>query len=406
METEDNLLKNIPQEGFVKHWNEFMADMMLTFDEYRDVIFPSVIKPEDAETVDKTICFFHDQFGPHKELITSKDEALFSKGLKLSSSLSLHVCWEEGLSDVTKAAIWKYLQTLVFFSSLYVDSKVPGFNDVLKEMIEEMAAMNTDLSGNKVHKNRRAAKRSKKMEKRVRDLQNLIETFSKISAEGTEGAEGAEGSEGAGGMFDMSGFKLPPNLPNIFNGTIGKLAMEIASEINVEDLGISSDTNPIEMIKKIMMTDPGSKSGIPSIVEKLTEKIRKKMSEKGISEKDLASEAKKMIEELQSSGMSMDKIMELFKSLGLGGNMFMPKGAKMAFNTSHNSNMARMKAQATLEKRRAAAAAASAATESGGASAGAAAEAPKRAVEAPKRAMEAPKKPVDPERSVRPEKKP
>ena len=82
------------------------------------------------------------------------------------------------------------------------------------------------------------------------------------------------------------------------------------------------------------------------------------MAEKGISEKDLAEEAKKLIAELQSSGLTMDKIMGIFKSLGMSPNTFVPKGAKMAFNTSHNPNLARMRAQAELERRRAAASAA------------------------------------------------
>ncbi len=51
--------------------------------------------------------------------------------------------------------------------------------------------------------------------------------------------------------------------------------------------------------------------------------------------------------------------MGIFKSLGMSPNTFVPKGAKMGFNTSHNPNLARMRAQAELERRRAAASAAS-----------------------------------------------
>jgi hypothetical protein len=348
------MFSNIPQEGFFKHWNEFLGDLMLTFTEYQEVIFPCLLREGDTESLDNQITFFHSQISPHKDLLTAKDPSIFTKGLKLAPSLSLHICWEEDLGETTKDAIWKYLQTLVFFTSLYTEAKSPDFGDVLKEMISGMAA-DTDLSGGSTKKKSR---RTKQMERRVRDLQTLIETFSKMS-ESTEGeAASADASTGSTPLFDISGFKLPPDLPNIFNGTIGKLAMEIATEINAEDLGITPDVNPVDMIKKLLVKDPGAKDGMPNIVEKLTEKIRRKMAEKGISEKDLAEEAKKLIAELQSSGLTMDKIMGIFKSLGMSPNTFVPKGAKMAFNTSHNPNLARMRAQAELERRRAAASAA------------------------------------------------
>jgi hypothetical protein len=350
------MFSNIPQEGFYKHWNEFLGDLMLTFTEYQEVIFPCLLREGDTEALDNQITFFHSQMSPHKDLLTAKDPAIFGKGLKLAPSLSLHICWEEDLAETTKDAIWKYLQTLVFFTSLYTEAKSPDFGDVLKEMISGMAA-DTDLSGGSTKKKSR---RTKQMERRVRDLQTLIETFSKMS-ESTEGEAASADAAPGTPLFDISGFKLPPDLPNIFNGTIGKLAMEIATEINAEDLGITPDVNPVDMIKKLLVKDPGAKDGMPNIVEKLTEKIRRKMAEKGISEKDLAEEAKKLIAELQSSGLTMDKIMGIFKSLGMSPNTFVPKGAKMAFNTSHNPNLARMRAQAELERRRAAASAASAA---------------------------------------------
>ncbi len=251
------MFSNIPQEGFYKHWNEFLGDLMLTFTEYQEVIFPCLLKEGDTDSLDSQISFFHSQISPHKDLISSKDPAIFTKGLKLAPSISLHICWEDDITDSTKEAIWKYLQTLLFFSSLYTEAKSPDFNDVLKEMISEMAA-DSDLSGGSVP-GKKKSRRTKQMERRVRDLQTLIETFSKMSDSGEATPADAEPGTGTP-LFDISGFKLPPDLPNIFNGTIGKLAMEIATEINAEDLGITPDINPVEMIKKLLVKDPGARS--------------------------------------------------------------------------------------------------------------------------------------------------
>lgn len=87
----------------------------------------------------KCVESFMKAISPYANEITSKNEAFFQRDLDFLKELRIKEHWTPDLSQVTKDAIWQYLQTLYMLGTTIVAIPADTLN-----MIESMAAQCAD----------------------------------------------------------------------------------------------------------------------------------------------------------------------------------------------------------------------------------------------------------------------
>jgi hypothetical protein len=119
--------------------------------------------------------------------------------------------------------------------------------------------------------------------------------------------------------------KLPDFLKN---SKIGKLAQELSSELNIDELGFSDSDNPQDIFKNIIGKNPQKLMGL---IQSIGTKIQDKLSEENLSQEELLGEAKEMMSSLGGNEM----ISNIFKDPKMKG-MF--ENMSKMFGTDLNAN--------------------------------------------------------------------
>lgn len=250
----DNIIKNYPeQETQIKEYYKELEENPIKFLEE----FYSNCKNKGSD-------------------IASKNEVIFSKGVVVLGGIDFNSIWnDEKLDDDQRDNIWKYLHTLYILAYEYKnDRDISDFIKFLKEG-------EIDLE---------------KMDEQTRTMIDIIDRMLKGYDDKTKnvdlGEDEIEEDDGKP-LFD---------LPELMNGTIGKLAKEIAEEIDPSSLNLE---NPQELISELMsgnFDENNDKSGIVNLVKNVTSKLQNKISSGEFSESQLFEEAKGMMEKLQKGG--------------------------------------------------------------------------------------------------------
>lgn len=230
----------------------------------------------------------------------------------------------EGISDSTRASLWKYLQVILFTVIGSVKDKA-NFGDSMNlfEGIDES-----------------------ELQTKLKDAMGSIgEFFGKMESEKSEPveAEDVEDDEeeeskpfnpknffGSGGMPNPE--SLHEHLKTLFDGKIGKLAKELAEEISEdfsktfgEDMGNMKSTQ--DVFSKLMK-NPEKISGL---VKTVGDKLKTKMANGEISKDDLMSEAGELMKKMKEMG-GAENFASMFKNMAKGMGVNIPKGAKIDTN--------------------------------------------------------------------------
>ena len=228
----------------------------------------------------------------------------------------------EGISDSTRASLWKYLQVILFTVVGSVKDKA-NFGDSMNlfEGIDES-----------------------ELQSKLKDAMGSIgDFFGKMESDKSEPVEAEHVEEeedskpfnpknffGSGGMPNPE--SLHEHLKTLFDGKIGKLAKELAEEIS-EDFTktFGEDMDNMKSTQDVfskLMKNPEKISGL---VKTVGDKLKTKMANGEISKDDLMSEAGELMKKMKEMG-GAENFASMFKNMAKGMGVNIPKGAKIDTN--------------------------------------------------------------------------
>lgn len=248
----------------------------------------------------------------------------------------------QGITESTRASLWKYLQVILFtvvgsvkdkanfgdsmnlFEGIDESELQGKLKDAMGSISEFFGKMESDSDG----KNDKS------------DKNDRSETENPIEAEDVENEEDEEKEEskpfnpknffGSGGMPNPE--SLHEHLKTLFDGKIGKLAKELAEEISEdfaktfgEDMG---DMKSTQDVFSKLMKNPDKISGL---VKTVGDKLKTKMANGEISKDDLMSEAGELMKKMKEMG-GAENFASMFKNMAKGMGVNIPKGAKIDTN--------------------------------------------------------------------------
>lgn len=244
---------------------------------------------------------------------------------------------DETVSESTKKTVWKYLQ-LIMFSIVNDIKDKKAFGDCMNIFngIEE-----------------------KDLEDQLKStMDNISDFFQEANAVNEDDDEYP---------FQQSGPNMPDfesmkgHLHGLFNGKIGSLAKEMASEITedfVEFLGDDIDPssmNQQEVLKKLMKNP----KKIMELMKKVTTKLDEKIKSGNISKDEMMREATDIMGKMKDMGggdQFNDLMKNLTKGMGLGKGAKFNKGAFSAMQKEFESKerireKIKKRKESTLEKK-------------------------------------------------------
>ena len=208
--------------------------------------------------------------------IANKDEIIFSEENTILEHVDFNEIWNtESLTGENKNIIWSYLYTLYIFAYEFINEV--DLKNVLKQ-IKHLSADEEDLDED-----------TKTL---INIINNLTNKFKDIEEEGD-----TESNTEGGTNFEM---------PEIFNGTIGNLAKEIAGELDMDKLNLEDPTALLQNLLSGNFDEENDESGIVNLVKGITGKIQDKISSGSINESDLFSEAQNVMKGFSNGGNPME----------------------------------------------------------------------------------------------------
>ena len=217
--------------------------------------------------------------------LSEKNEIVFSKDICLLEGINFYLIWNSEITDENKETLWKYLHTLYLYSDQYIrDINLPEIMKLYKKASKnENLKVDTEtkvlfgildnLCGNKLG----ITSSNEELENRCND-----DNKENHSEKGT--LRDLPGLPSLAGLSDM---KLPTE--GLFNGQIGQLATEIASELDTSTL---ETENPSEMIQNLLSGNMKDDSPVFKLVHQISDKIQNKLSSGDVDEMKLFEEAK------------------------------------------------------------------------------------------------------------------
>uniref|UniRef100_A0A6C0EJV2 Uncharacterized protein n=1 Tax=viral metagenome TaxID=1070528 RepID=A0A6C0EJV2_9ZZZZ len=215
--------------------------------------------------------------------ISTKNEMIFSENQTLIEHVDFYKLWnDETLDCDNKQEIWNYLHALYIYAYEYKNNK-----DVVT-ILDELKDIPLD---------------SDKLDLKTKAFLNIIESLK--DNDGVNGVDiGANIDDIMGDSTgDSKGGLSGIDIPEIFEGSIGKLANEIAQDINTNDLNIDDPSKLLEGLFSGNFDINNDTSGIASLVQNITSKIQNKISSGELDENDLFSEASNVMSKLGQNDM-------------------------------------------------------------------------------------------------------
>lgn len=229
-------------------------------DTYRDILDMEVLK--DIEEC-KLINNFLKNISNNIKKITNKDETVFDN--IILENISFKDIWEnKETTQKIKNNIWKYLQTFCIIN----------ININSSEELQQLLSGET----NEVNKD------SKKDIKDIKYIKKLKDSINDINKNNKEKEVSKENFEELNNIFENTG--------------IGKLAAEIAEEINFDDMmgGNEMTNNPEDILGNMM-----NSGNIMNLFNSINEKVQEKVNQGSINQEILSGEAEKMYDGFQNN---------------------------------------------------------------------------------------------------------
>ena len=284
------------------------------------------------------IDFFIEKISNKMKLIENKDLVLFKNEIIKDYNLEDLILLK--LSDITKKNLWKYINILFIYGFNYKKDKT------LKQLLLETQNDKDEQS---------------------KLFTNIIKNLNKEKGDdkGTgdkEDDDKGDDDKGDDDKGDDDKGDSETNFNNIFQGEIGKLASDIASDIDLSKIDTS---NPSELLNSLMSGNINNNDNIMNLFKDVTTKIQKKIADGSINCDKLTKEANNLMGSVDKNGINNQ--MNMFQNL-MGSdkngknnqmNMFqnlfnmsdmMPKKANLKISIKSNSTRDRLRKK--LENRK------------------------------------------------------
>jgi len=357
-----NQIQTVPK-NFRTLVADFTRDLSTSFPEYSNMWD----KWGDEDTTDdqlETLFIFCTKVYPVNFFdILNQNEDIFKEGsdedVYFFPNMSFRLIFNsEGLSEISKKVIWKYLQLMLFTIVGTMDDKEKfgetasmfegidegelqdKLQDAMKNITGLFADMDTDFENNTPDTNTEPGD-----EKSLPDDLPNMEGFKNMF----------KNMPNMEGMPDLD--NLQSSIKSMFDGKIGELAKEMAEDI-AEDfkdaLGDDIDTNanPQNILKKLMKNP----AKISNLMKSVSSKLDAKMKDGSISKEELMKEAGEMMNKMKDMGGEGggENFKEMFKNMaksmgGMGKNMRFDQNA-MDRMTKREEKISKMKNKADKQR--------------------------------------------------------
>jgi hypothetical protein len=260
----------------------FVENIRDSFPELKEVLedyYKPLLEVEVCNE-DKYVKRYMRKMKEYSALISNKNNDLFNESIFILKNIDFKTLWEsDELSDKNKDTIWEYIQTLYILGETII-------GDADKVL-------------------------------------NLVNNFKKIK----DGEFDEKDANIDGELLDM--FKSLSENKNtspiddnfLSECSLGKLASELTSEINLEEmnLGIDENSNMTDMFSNLMSGD--NSLNFMNLIQKVGQKIQNKVESGDFNQEKLMDEAKHMMAGLQGGGGGggSDMFASMAAAMGGGG---------------------------------------------------------------------------------------
>ena len=264
-------------EYFNYYLKMFTQSIMEIFPEYKESLseYYKPLLENETSNEDKYVKRFMIKMKDYKTKISEKDPSMFSESIFILKNVDFKPIWENSeLSDTNRDKIWEYLQTM------YV--------------LGETIISDCDR------------------------IQNLVKNFQRIRKGETDDENmSREDKEMIQMLKNLSENKKTEPLPESFftDGMIGKLAEELTSEINVDDLNLNMEnTGSVEDVFSNLMSGDNPMKFM-NLLQTVGKNIESKISNGQLNQEKLVEEAQTMMGSLNNNNPLLNNLFSQF-----GGN--------------------------------------------------------------------------------------
>lgn len=251
-------------------FKNFIQDIIKVFPEYQvklEDVYMEVLLLESCQLDQQELLLeFLDRVHKLNKKITNKDESVFDEDPMILTDISFKHMWSTNISDKTKEAIWKYLQTFCLLAINYKSS-------------QDLQSALSDLSDNKEVdiKDKNVASDVKKIKKMTENMQEPL----------PEPSPEPEGSNPLENMEQM-----------MLQSDIGKIAQEVSQSLDIESMLDSDSDNPMEVFQKLMSGD-----GLGKIMNTIHTTVSQKVDTGEIDQEAMVQQAQSMYQSMGQNPM-------------------------------------------------------------------------------------------------------
>lgn len=272
-------------------FKSLINDIIMLSDKDIDEVYQNILDMDEL-ILDECIIIktFLNNIENHSKKIKNKDETIFQENLL--PNIDFNELWKsENITDRAKNNIWKYLQTFLIININLNSSK---------ELQELLAGKTTDID--------------KKNKKDVKDLKNIKQLKDSINNINEEQNKKTENENKNNDIEDISS--------KLMDTSIGKLAQDIANEVNFEEMigdNLNSD-NPMELMSNLM-----NNGNMMNMFSTINQKVMEKLDEGNLNQNDFESEAANIFSSMQDNNMFKNMLNMTEQSLNANNVNNVPK---------------------------------------------------------------------------------
>ena len=235
--------------------------------------------------------------------ITESDDSIFNENDKLYflRELNFSELWKEDMSDNTKTQIFNYLKTLYVIGGKVLNTS-DNLNDILHGFKNDESI----------------------------DLENLDDESKKILNVLESMSENTFGDEDKVKQYEDA----------LSGSSIGKLASELANDINIDESKLKECNSPGDVFKSLIGNN------FMGIVESVGEKIQKKMDDGELNERNLIEDAQSLMS-MMTGGESLGNLFSMFQ-----GSQSSNKSSKKTSSNTSRKDKQRDRLRKKLEMRK------------------------------------------------------
>jgi hypothetical protein len=279
-------------EKFNFYLVSFLNEMVVIFPEYESLLknsYKELLEKPDNNNTELYVKEYMTHIKPYNSYLAKKDNTLFklSNELNFIRGIDFRNVWAKDINEVTRQNIWKYLQTLVV-----IGKKVVGDDDEIEKLLENFNKEETETLPN-----------MENLKEETENMMDMIKNMTQMTQDPEEKTENVN-------VNDKNPFG---------GGLINDIAKELTGELNLDNLNIGDPKNMNEAFSNLL--GGGNGTNFLDLINKVGEKIQKKVQSGSINQGDLMKEAQNMMG-------SMGNPEEMAKQMMKNNNQHSPNSTK------------------------------------------------------------------------------